>query len=453
MKGKEEVVRKNNRVSLKTRLLLIVVFTLFISLFGEIYLQVHNWREAIKSEVDSSFNLAKHLVDSGIIDGHAQDLITESRILNALQGLRHIRLIVKYRHNVNLISTGNISKFQEAGVPDWFVKLIYPYQNELPQVVLSNSNIIIQADPNDEIIEVWEDFHTQLITIVCFSIFVSIFIYIALYFGLKPLNKLQKGFEKLETGSFDVKLSENAVSELSIINHKFNNMVDVLKRTSEDNSMLTRKMLNLQEEEHKVIARELHDEMAPHLFGIRISASNANSFIKQKEFKKLSSQLQDIDRIVENLQNQVRRMLTRLRPLVLDDLTIKDAIYSLIQKKEISELNIDWSIEMENLDDALDDTTKVSLYRIIQESITNIVRHSHASKVVVIVMKSTEQGDFHNPMLKITLEDNGNGIAENIKLGFGLMGIRERVLVLGGSFDMVQSDLGGIKLQVQIPLV
>ncbi len=454
----ENLIEKR-RLSLKMRILFVVISILVISLVGEVFLQVHNWKKAIRSEVESSFSLAKRLVGSDIIKMHAADDEPQETIVGALQGLRHIRVFVKFNHKIISSMTDEENMFNEAGVPRWFIKLIYPYHDSLPKVIVSSndysSNIIIEADPRDEIIEVWEDFRTQLMIILFFSIFVSVFIYFGLQFGLRPLDDLLSGFEKLETGSFDVRLSEDVSAELSRINQKFNHMVSVLRRTSEDNSLLARKMVNLQEEERRAITRELHDEMAPHLFGIRVTTSKLQTLIHEGKVEKIADELYAIDRIVENLQNQMRKLLSRLRPMVLEDLTIEEAVHALIQKKEISELGIKWELDLKRFNVQLDDTITVTLYRIIQECVTNIVRHSAASEAKITVSTINYQSDEksdNKQILNVTVEDNGVGLSSDSSHGFGLIGMRERVQALGGIFEATDSKLGGLKIMAEIPI-
>ncbi|MCG8325108.1 MAG: histidine kinase, partial [Thiotrichales bacterium] len=285
--------------------MLIIISALAISLVGEFYIQVHNWREAVKSEVESSISLIQRLVGSELVQNNIVSVETRDALVGTLKGLRHVQILEQDKFGNISALPGIKNLLYETRAPDWFVQFIYPYHDTLPKVVVAKvknfQDLIIVADPIDEITEVWEDFRTQLMIIILFALGSSILVYLGLHFGLKPLNNLLSGFEKLETGSFDIKLNENITSELSIINQKFNHMVSVLQHTSEDNTVLARKMVNLQEEERKAITRELHDEMAPHLFAIRVSTSNAYTLIDNNNIDKLAQELKSIDGTIENL--------------------------------------------------------------------------------------------------------------------------------------------------------
>ncbi|MCG8324881.1 MAG: histidine kinase, partial [Thiotrichales bacterium] len=204
-----------------------------------------------------------------------------------------------------------------------------------------------------------------------------------------------------------------------------------------------------QEEERKAITRELHDEMAPHLFAIRVSTSNAYTLIDNNNIDKLAQELKSIDETIENLQLQMRRLLRRLRPLVLDDLTMQEAIFALIERKEIAESGIDWNIDLKHTGDVLDDTISVTLYRIVQECITNIIRHAHATKANIVVSTS---GTDEKQILHVLIEDDGVGVPSAQGQGFGLIGMAERVRALGGKLVISESDLGGFRVMVDIPV-
>ena len=448
------------KISLKTRLTLIVSVIVIITLLGQGVLLIHNWKQAIRSEVDSSYNLAKRLVGSSLITPSSSlREIQKQEIVGVLEGMRHIRVMVDYG-NQKIISPSDSQEDNKTSVPDWFSKIIYPYQEALPKVNIYSFNhaskLTIQADTHDEIEEVWEDFKIQSLITIAFSTFIIFLMYWGLYFGLYPLNHLQNAFEKLEQGDFNSQVDEDVSQELSIINQKFNHMVSVLKETSEDNSLLVKKLVNIQEEERKSISRELHDEMGPHLFGIRVNASKAKSLLKEKQYDEINKQLNVIDESVVNLQAHMRKLLKELRPLILDDLTIEEAIHSIIDTGEIKKLNIDWKVDLEGLNVELDDTLTVTLYRIVQECVTNIVRHSQADKaqIVISTLDTPDSNAYKSSQsnLNILIEDNGKGIDPNTSYGFGLIGMRERVMALGGVLELTNSYLGGVKLEANIPI-
>lgn len=459
-------MRNIKNISLKARISLIIGAVFLLSLAGEGLLQIYNWKQAIRSEIDASFSLAQRLAGSN--PPAAEAALTDgagASIIGVLQGLGHINIIVKPDNADRFIDKAGPLK--ETRAPGWFVRLLYPYAGPLPRLRIAGSDhfpsIVIEADPGDEITEAWENFRARMIGAFIFLCFVSMLIYIGLYIGLRPLDELPRGFEKLAAGSFDLKLNEHVAPELSRINRKFNHMVGVLRRASEDNSLLARKMAHLQKEERRALARELHDEMAPRLFGIRAAACRINAMLGDNKVRQAENELAAMDNMAGGLQQQMRAVLGRLRPLILDDLTIKQALTALLDSREAREPPLKWELNLTELnEDKLNDTIKVALYRIIQEGVTNIIRHADAENARLCVsvrradgaaMSKGLEGKPAVEMLYILIEDDGKGIPAGKSHGFGLTGMRERVEALGGRLLLSAPIIGGLRINADIPLL
>lgn len=446
------------KISLKTRLTLIVSAIVILTLLGQGILLIHNWKQAIRSEVDSSYSLAKRLVGSSLISpASTLNELQKDEIVGVLEGMRHIQVMVNYSNKPNVENSNN-SDDAGTSAPDWFKQLIYPYDEALPKVdihsFVNDSILTIQADANDEIEEVWEDFKIQSMITIGFSVFIIALMYTGLHFGLIPLKQLHDGFEKLQQGDFNVNVSEDVSQELSFINQKFNHMVTVLRETSQDNSLLVKKLVTIQEEERRAISREIHDEMGPRLFAIRVNLSKVKSQIDSGEVQQASQQLDTIDNSVIDLQAHMRKLLKELRPLILDDLSIKDAVNSIFESSEIGTMGVDWNVNLGGLDEELEDTLKVTLYRIIQECVTNIIRHSKATSASVVVFTAEKLDSANNPitMLIVDVEDNGVGIQNQNIDRFGLIGMKERVRALGGILKIHSGTSGGVRVTAEIPL-
>ena len=142
-----------------------------------------------------------------------------------------------------------------------------------------------------------------------------------------------------------------------------------------------------------------------------------------------------------------RNMLQRLRPAVLDSMGIADALLSLCEQWQES-AGVPCHFQAEGLPDNLDDYVCVTLYRLLQESLTNVARHARASKVQV---QLTWQ---HQQTLRLHIQDDGVGMAdpEANHAGFGLLGMRERVSSLGGQLFLQSAPGRGFQVQAVLPL-
>jgi signal transduction histidine kinase len=140
-----------------------------------------------------------------------------------------------------------------------------------------------------------------------------------------------------------------------------------------------------------------------------------------------------------------RQMLHRLRPAALDSMGLAQALTTLCQQWQIS-TQIECQLSLENLPDSLSDYVSVTIYRIVQEALTNVSRHAQATKVSVSLKQTTVQLELH-------IQDNGKGMADPqaVQTGFGLLGMQERVASLAGSMRIDNLATKGLSLWICIP--
>ncbi|MGH8606765.1 MAG: histidine kinase, partial [Gammaproteobacteria bacterium] len=284
-----------------------------------------------------------------------------------------------------------------------------------------------------------------------------------LWYGLRPLDNLRVAFGRLEQGNFGVRLNEEEVMEIARINEKFNQLAKVLEQSKADNRLLTTKLINMQEEERRQIARELHDEMAPLLFNVQVHTSSVTQVLGDTQ-KEISVRLQSINDTASRLQERVRLLLRQLRPIELDGLSLEDALKDLIDSWRSKGLSIECTLEGFDQVDALGESVKITIYRIVQECLTNVARHANAQNVTAYAgLLTKDQGSpgkarekiTHEPIIHVCVEDDGQGIREGTPLGLGLVGMRERVEALGGWLELSNihsKDNRGLRVEATIPL-
>jgi len=205
-------------------------------------------------------------------------------------------------------------------------------------------------------------------------------------------------------------------------------------------------VIDIQEAERKSIARELHDELGQILtsinYGLRRIARDREASVKPPRERIIDL----IDRSYEAI-SAVRRISSELRPGILDHLGIKAAIEWLAMDfSKSSDLVV--SARVDIVEEGLDDRTETALFRITQEALTNVVRHSRATEVEI---------DLH-PVpgsIRLSIRDNGIGIEGdqvNSSESFGILGMRERAHSLDGSFSIRGEAGKGTRLTVTIPV-
>jgi signal transduction histidine kinase len=204
-------------------------------------------------------------------------------------------------------------------------------------------------------------------------------------------------------------------------------------------------MITNQEKERSAIARELHDELGQVLTALRMDSVWLKSRLKQvdpKAAQRVSSMCDLIDKTIE----EVRGLAVRLRPGVLDNLGLVDALEWYTADFE-RRTGITCLFEHGNIPH-ITDTVATAAYRIAQETLTNVARHAFASRVEVILQNKRN-------ILKLTVADDGRGFITNEVSeteALGLVGMRERATLVRGVLD-VQSDIGkGTRVNLKVPI-
>ncbi len=217
-----------------------------------------------------------------------------------------------------------------------------------------------------------------------------------------------------------------------------------LRKSKEALRKLSVYLQNARENERREIAKEIHDELGQSLTALKLSLS----WIKKRIFdESLKAKLDESISIVNALIREVQNISNRLRPSLIDYLNLQDAIKW--QIKEYSR-NTSLTFNLDLTDDSLDLSKEVSLalFRIFQEALTNIARHSNATEVNVKIFKS-------NGSILLSVKDNGVGISEEkIKSpdSFGLMAMRERAYSINGTIDIRRASEGGTEVIISVPI-
>lgn len=216
----------------------------------------------------------------------------------------------------------------------------------------------------------------------------------------------------------------------------------------DENQRLARFAIDASEKERKLVARELHDELGQLLTAIRLDADVIFSLMDDAP-QQVTEGLQDILWQADRAQTRIRTMTHRLHPLELEHLGLVDTLRNEIDLWQRRNQNIRCDFHVTGTFDDLADDLALNLYRIVQESLTNIIRYAEASSVQ-IRMDHVVQGEEH---VELTIRDNGVGMdLDTVKLGLGLLGMRERVELYRGTFELVSKPGGGMSISVWIPV-
>ncbi len=219
-----------------------------------------------------------------------------------------------------------------------------------------------------------------------------------------------------------------------------------LADTLAENRRLSQKYLLVQEEERRNLAREMHDEMGQCLNAIKLDAVSICDLSKGLH-PEIERGAGSIVEIANHVYDVVRSMMQRLRPAALDVLGLRDAVGDLVDQWRRRNPSVTCGFESEGDLSGLDELTNITVYRLVQECLTNVAKHSGATHVYIGVAR-TDASE-----LRITVRDNGRGMDLHAKRsGLGLVGLRERVEALHGRVELTGALGAGMHVTARLPV-
>ena len=218
-------------------------------------------------------------------------------------------------------------------------------------------------------------------------------------------------------------------------------------QNARDLQQLSAQLLTAQEEERRAIARELHDEVGQVLTAIKVELSIAQTNGEAAGIPDRA--LDNVRAIVDGALQRVRNLSHLLHPAMLDDLGLQTAIEWHVRGFSTRhDISVDFTYE--HIDERLDAVTETTAFRIVQEGLTNVLKHAKASSVRIDLGR-------HSDIIRLTIEDDGQGfevsggLSSDSRHGLGLIGIRERVAQLRGSLRVESAPRQGTRLVVELP--
>lgn len=449
--------------SLKAGLSWLIAIVLIATLLVNIVIEAMHAGPRVRAEAESNLRLTREMVIMTIVSLQDRDdpLPTLSKLYQSLGALRHVDIRV-------LAADEAVIERPQArtrdDVPAWFVSIVgAPSKTMIIPVQLNGKSygrIAIISNPLDELAEVWSDIEWLAAISLAISLLILTVVLVLLRFSLAPFDALRKGLAELEAGKMGVEIPIRGASEFRSISGALNSLALTLDRVKKENRTLLSKLIEVQEDERREIARDLHDEAGPALFSIRSSAVALHDAVAEPTPNPaLAQRLSDtIEKASEALQILFRELLRRLRPNGLAELGLNEALNRLVEvwRERYPEVALD--LNMSHDFSSVDGHMATVAYRITQEALTNIFRHASAQRATIDVAFDDarlpgDEEDESRAVLKIEIEDNGVGLPQKMKHGLGLVGMRERVDAVGGRVTIENHPQGGTRILALLPLV
>ncbi len=427
-------------MSLRGQFFLSVILALSLSLSVLGVVACWHARRSVDNEMRMALEAGDHIVDNALLSVPASGVDTYlQRLVRSFDDNRHVR--------VTLVADGQtlaVSKLARADpVPGWYQRLLeIPVQRRIDTAPeLKGRRLLVATDAHNEIGEAWVQFRDGATILGLFSLLVLGVLHLVMTRLAAPLRKLNTGFEAVGGGDYTARLRPSGPREISSLAAAFNRMTERLRGLEDANRRLTGQMLAIQEEERADLARDLHDEMGPFLFAMRVDAE----VIERTGQGVIAERARAMGEAISHIQRHVRIILKQLRPEGLAETGLAVAITNLTTFWQRHHDGIAIHLSIDDAKSGFGAEADAAIYRLVQEGLTNAARHGAARQVWIAI--SANDG-----AIRVSVEDDGTGISDGASSdGLGLKGMRERISALSGSLGLGARPGGGTRLTAEIP--
>jgi two-component system sensor histidine kinase UhpB len=437
-----------------------VLTLLFVA--AMLWMQVHHARDSVREEVVAANRVAAQLLDRTVWRYAAQG---QAAMLNFLQGMGRVR-----SNDISLVDgagqvlyTSPPSPYKAGrDAPEWFAQLVQPPLSETA-IAFPDGKLLVRANASRAVLDAWDDLVWLLQVAGVLLLVVNLGVYLLVGRTVRPFASIVAALNQVQEGRFGTALPALPGREAGAIGAAFNRMVGELQRHIEterravraemqlsDSRELTRWIEQHIEDERKLIARELHDELGQSVTAIRSMALSIASRTQGRDAE-AEAAARLIAEESSRLYDAMHGIIPRLSPLVLDRFGLAEALADLAERTRRSQgIDVQVQVDLAALGEApLQPDTALAVYRAAQEGMSNALRHGHATRLQLAVQV---QGSD----LLLELADNGAGLpAGGVPPGAGHHGVRwmaERAQALGGHFELLARAAGGTLLRLQLPV-
>jgi two-component system sensor histidine kinase UhpB len=439
-------------MSLKFRLnLLITLLSLaFILVVGSIL--VNDTRTSIRERVEAASRVTVQLLDTVIISSALNPEYgqTDKVLQSFLQSLGYVRSshIVLYDISGNVLYTSPPSTYKaDVQAPKWFEKMVQP-PVETVERRIRYGTLVVSSSAAGSIREAWSGFRQLMWVGLFFFVMLNLMVYALLSHSLKPIKPILTSINRMERGDLSTRLPTFTLPEFNRIGHSLNRMAESLamERQLEENRQLTQLIQNHIEDERRSLARELHDELGQYVTAIKTFAVAIANKAKDKS-PDIAANAQTIVGAANQIYEGMHSIIRQLRPGALDNLGLSETLRDAMHYWQTLHANVRFELKLNGQLDDLGESLNINVYRIVQESINNALKHAQAKSIEVSLTLLENE-------LQLLIKDDGVGMnlaSVDQSQHFGLLGIRERVQGFHGSFSLLSEPNRGTAIHINIP--
>lgn len=429
-------------MDLKRRLVTYLGSLLLGLMLMTMLITMHSLRDDVQAEVMASEQLALALLDTDRIGLELPTAEASARLqaILARGPLRHITISVG----------GAAPPYSAPSFGSWLAAALDLGANgQAGQLVRLGGQILrIAPNPASEIEERLSDTVRLWSTLLFFCGVTLLAAWWSADRALASVRALEAGLHRLARGAPDAALPVFAQREFTRVAEAIDHLAAALATSQQAQRRLSHQLIRLQEDERHTLAMELHDEMGQTLTAISVTAAYLERNAGRLDAPRIAECARDLRRDIRTGGEQMRAMLRQLRPHSLDGPGLDSALRDLLATWQQRESGTDFTLVMPAVLPPLGQDAGLVLYRVVQEALTNVVRHSAAPHCQVCIEVEVNR-------LVLRIEDDGIGLpTDGVLRGCGLLGIAERVHMVDGEVVVRSSPvpMSGLHLLVSLPL-
>ena len=439
-------------MTLRTQLVALVAGALLISLAAGMILIAVAASHWAKTEIDADARMARQLVQARLTE-EAEEAESPDRIVELMQSLEATHhLHARYLENgaaAPRVADEDDDKPVESTAPSWLSSVlgVPPSVQEIPVTIRGKDagKIVIATDPSAEIARVWQLIRIGLLAIVAVSASTLALVTAGLTRGLRPLGNLAEALSRVGDGDYSARIGATGPTEIALLGRHFDLMAEQLQTMQRHTRALTAQLLAVQDRERRDIARDLHDELGPCLLAANLDVSALIRLNQGERRDAVEDCAQGLAQVLDQMQGLVRRMIGRLHLESAEPFDLGAATADLAGFWRERCPEITWHVTQWDRWPELSAEQAVPLHRIVQEAVSNAVRHSGARHVSIDCIQEPDA-------VIVQVRDDGSGIGEHAKAGFGLSGMRERIEASGGTLDIASVAGQGTIIAARLPV-
>ncbi|PPA70263.1 sensor histidine kinase [Jeotgalibacillus proteolyticus] len=263
-------------------------------------------------------------------------------------------------------------------------------------------------------------------------------------------NRRDELERRLQSMLDTIERAENLVNQISVVLAYLNSDIKKMGaalQNAEQKQEFSIQIIEAQEEERKRLSREIHDGPAQMIANVLMRSDLIERVYKDKGVEQAFLEIKSLKKMIRSALSEVRRIIYDLRPMALDDLGLIPTLRKYLSSIEEYSNGTKLSFIQIGEESRLHPKYEVSLFRLVQESVQNALKHAKASEITV-------KAEMHPSRITIVVKDNGKGFdtAEKKKGSFGLIGMRERVELLNGELSILSKPGSGTMIMIKVPL-